>query len=541
MSLMWERLAGSTDRFAARISFLTDPHEGRGADPDTSLSWGALQFWVEGQNLCAHVDQAETLSSVHWYLLPFLEWLADSWDPLFHEERLPVRNSGDDAASALFETRFAPRLAGEVASLHWEEEWFEWYERHAVRAARDGGLFPNVLLRRFRDRIELSWDDEPLPGTLDDFAFSASRGVARLSPRDVADPLYEVAQAAIHQLFEWRAESPRFRQLAERFAALQSVTLKERRVAWMAGLRGWRSSSEERSVPADQGAREAPWVAREIEGVWQKVIQSLRSLGNERAAEAALATDSSPLVVTGSCQAALLFGAVAPTVTEADVLALAQILIRQYDGNGGSVERLAAVKVPPAVVDAPAYQQGYDLAEQLHDEFDLTGDWVDVEGLLGRLGVEVLTRSLSDSRIRAVSIVGPQHLPTIVVNPWSMYGEATGRLRFTLAHELCHLLFDREMGQRLAIASGPWAPRYIERRANAFAAMFLMPPHLVSRAIAGAGDPIHTLAGVQAVAERLHVGVQTTIHHLYNLTLMDDSERDALLSQLGSAPSDVVG
>jgi Zn-dependent peptidase ImmA (M78 family) len=122
-----------------------------------------------------------------------------------------------------------------------------------------------------------------------------------------------------------------------------------------------------------------------------------------------------------------------------------------------------------------------------------------------------------------------------------MYGETTGRLRFTLAHELCHLLFDREMGQRLAIVSGPWAPRNIERRANAFAAMFLMPPSLVSRAIADAPDPINTLAGIEAVAERLHVGVIATIHHLYNLTLMDDSERDALLSQLGSAPSDLVG
>ena len=42
--------------------------------------------------------------------------------------------------------------------------------------------------------------------------------------------------------------------------------------------------------------------------------------------------------------------------------------------------------------------------------------------------------------------------------------------RFTLAHELCHMLHDRSYGARLAIASGPWAPWGIEKRANALLA-----------------------------------------------------------------------
>jgi Zn-dependent peptidase ImmA (M78 family) len=540
MSLVWERLAGNTDRFAVRISLITDPHEGKGADADTSLSWGALQLWVEGQNLCAHVDQAETLSSAHWYLLPFLEWLANSWDPLFHEERLPVRNSGDDAASALFETKFAPLLADNVASLQWEEEWFEWHERHALRAARDGGLFPNVFLRRFRDQVEVSWDDEPLPGALDDFAFSASRGVARLEPREVAEPLYEVVRAAISQLLEWRPESSRFRQLMEQFEVLQSAAQRERRVAWLAGLRGWRSSSNDvQRLPGDSVEREA--AGEEIQGVWHRVVRSLRSFGNEPAAQAALATEFSPLVVTGSCQAALLFGAVAPTVTDVDALALAEILIRQYRGADNQIERLTAYQADSAPLGVPAYQQGYDLADQVHDRLDFKDEWVDIEGFLEQLGVEVLHRPLSDRNIRGVSLVSPQHLPTIMVNLGSIYGTASGPLRFTLAHELCHLLFDRGLGQRLAIVSGAWAPRNIERRANAFAAMFLMPPRLLSSAIAYAPAPINTMEGIEAIARRLHVGATAAIHHLYNLTLMDESDRDALLSQVGGAPSDLVG
>jgi Zn-dependent peptidase ImmA (M78 family) len=533
MSLTWERLAGSTNRFAMRISFLTDPHEGMGVDPDTSLSWGALQFWAEGKNLCAHVDQGETLSSVHWYLLPFLEWLAGAWDPLLHEERLPVRNSGNDAASALFETRFAPRLADEKDSFQWEEAWYEWHQRHSLRAARDGGLFPNVLLRRFRDRVELSWEDEPLPGDPEGFSFSASRGVARLRPREVADPLHEVALAAAHRLVESRPESLRFQQLTRRLEELQSVARKDQRIAWLAGLTRRRSRSEETRRLSGTGLEETPILSGEPQSLWQRVTETLRSLGDERAADAALATEASPLVVTGSCQAALLFGAVAPQVSEADVATLAKVLIDQYDEAGEGLERLVDIEVGPPLLDVPAWQQGYELAEQLHDSLGDTEAWVDMEGLLDRLNVQVHRRSLSDQRIRGVSLVSPHHVPTIVLNPRFEFGDSTRTIRFTLAHELCHLLFDREIGQRLAIASGPWAPRDIERRANAFAAMFLMPPHLVLRVVADTSDAINTLAGVREVADRLQVGIDAVIHHLYNLGIMGESDRDALLKREG--------
>ena len=63
------------------------------------------------------------------------------------------------------------------------------------------------------------------------------------------------------------------------------------------------------------------------------------------------------------------------------------------------------------------------------------------------------------------------------------FGTRTRR-RFTLAHELCHLIHDRGYGARLAIASGPWAPADVEQRANAFAAMLLdARMHLVAQAV----------------------------------------------------------
>jgi hypothetical protein len=39
------------------------------------------------------------------------------------------------------------------------------------------------------------------------------------------------------------------------------------------------------------------------------------------------------------------------------------------------------------------------------------------------------------------------------------------------------------------MASGPWAPLGLEQWANAFAAVFLMPPELVQRVVADLPDP----------------------------------------------------
>ena len=98
-----------------------------------------------------------------------------------------------------------------------------------------------------------------------------------------------------------------------------------------------------------------------------------------------------------------------------------------------------------------------------------------------------------------------------------------GGRHFTLAHELCHLLFDRSVGQRLAVASGPWAPPSLEQRANAFAAMLLMPTEAVRAVVAGMNEAIATEQGISSIARRLETGFSATLWHLRNLGFVDDS------------------
>jgi hypothetical protein len=65
--------------------------------------------------------------------------------------------------------------------------------------------------------------------------------------------------------------------------------------------------------------------------------------------------------------------------------------------------------------------------------------------------------------------------------------------------------------------------------------MFLMPPRLLQEAISASPDPINTPEGVSFVANRLQVGFQAAVEHLYNLTFMTEEEKQTLLGRVSGA------
>ena len=58
---------GDKKKFAVEIEFCSDPDAGKFALPEDGLSWGRLDLWVDGRNLCDP-------GGVTWYLLPLFEW-----------------------------------------------------------------------------------------------------------------------------------------------------------------------------------------------------------------------------------------------------------------------------------------------------------------------------------------------------------------------------------------------------------------------------------------------------------------------------------
>jgi Zn-dependent peptidase ImmA (M78 family) len=528
MTVKWERFAGSTDTFAIRMAFMPDPDEGTASTSEESASWGSFQIWIGGQNLCAHIDQGEILSSCHWYTLPLLEWLVSNWNPILHEEKLPNRNVAGSAATELSMTRDAPILASEEEAIAWEEEHYGWRVRHAIRAARAGGLFPNIVIRRLRDSVEISWNDETVTGTPAGFRYIAARGVARIDPGQAAAVFFEIVDSAARYLDNVIPGSARITALKEKIVDLRSRQQHAGRLDLLAGLRELPPLTSQ----THEYVREQEM---QMHSRWLEIVAALEEPGRPAAAQAALAVEESDLVITGSCHAALLFSSMSPTVTKQDVQTLASILVDRYDQSGSGVDKIIPVSNNTYLSPTGrAWEEGYDLADQTLAglDFDFTNDWVDIAEILENLKITVLTRQLEDRNIRACSFAGPHHAPTIIHNQSSSFYHSPNAQRFNLAHELCHILFDRTKGRKLAIASGPWAPKSIEQRANAFAAMFLMPAELVQHAVADSPEPITNLYGISTVASRLRVSRRTVVEHLYNLTLMTESDRDDLLVQV---------
>ena len=211
---------GDPARFAFRLEFLANLDPGF-ATPEEDLSWGRFQIWAGGRNLCEHVDRGEVRKGVEWYLLPLLEWLASDWDCLLHEQRPPVSNAADTAWMSLAQTnrpeRFDLPTGWNTAA---DEANSAWAARHFLRACRSGGLFPDVVIRRWLRDVEVSWGESPVAGAPDGFRFLHGQGAARLAPDEVAAPLFSVLAKAVDLLLQAAPQSERLAQLKKQVAAL---------------------------------------------------------------------------------------------------------------------------------------------------------------------------------------------------------------------------------------------------------------------------------------------------------------------------------
>jgi Zn-dependent peptidase ImmA (M78 family) len=525
----WERFAGDTARFAVRLSFEPDPDKDVFDDPAYSGSWGSLRIWVDGLDVCAHTVGGESDESVHWYLLPLVEWLAEHWDPILHEERLPVVDRFATAAEAM--TVEPPLPIGVDDERHYAalDEWQAWWRRHALESAADGGLFPRIFFRRWGDQIEVSWRSDGLVGAPEGLRFAAPLGRAQYPAGEVARALYEVATGAAAELVRRHPTSERAAASRDALRAVAQGDRVSGRLRWLVGLTAERAA-----------------------GIWTQAGRLLESTA-QRTRDALLNPVSGDLVIEGSPHLVALFGSVAPDVSAEDVTTLTGLMLDFYadesaaagpeeDENDlwrGFHTALSDI-ADIAASTLPDYEQGNRLAQFACVELDVDDERpVDVRAILNQLAVRVQDIELSDGGIRGISLAGPGHRPACLINVSYQFGRSEQIKRFTLAHELCHLLFDRWRARRLAVASGPWAPQDIERRANAFAAAFLLPRSLLDRAAHEVDAPYASVDWVVRMAAIANTSALATLERLANLGILPEFKRDALRYELLRRSADV--
>jgi Zn-dependent peptidase ImmA (M78 family) len=419
---------------------------------------------------------------------------------LLHEARLPEPTADMQARPRDSRAAYLARIAANTDSERLQA-WQAWARRHAVRACAEGGIVPDVFIYRAGDDIEFAWGHHPVPGG-EDATFVTEPGIAHAPVDDVGKTL-DAALTWFTGLIPLHRTSW--------FEALQASEAKRRgdspetRLRWFldGGNAGSDASLTNTLLNKSEPTRE--WLQQFGTQPW------LAPLAPEVA----------------------MFGALSPEIDRTASLNLLRVLSEAHT----NIQPTSPDPTAELGESLPAWQvsypwlQGYELAQEVLEEADPNPNlgWTDVEGILNKLDICVREDAFSENGPRGVAIAGFSYTPTVVVNSDKSVNKTEPGKRFTLAHELCHILYDRDRARSVFHSSTPWAQPAVEQRANAFAAMLLMPPERLD--FPERGTPVADLPQyVRETRDKLRVGRVALIRHLANLNLIGEFERDQLLA-----------
>ena len=458
-------------------------------------STGDIRITVGGQVLTANKYNGRAKNHISWYLAPLVEWFIANWTWLFHEESYSWNDrSGQPAALETLSAIERTIGSQDVSGIDEYEKVQSWWMRHALRAADSSAVYPDVYFRRVVDDIEISWQSRQPAYAPESFALMLAPGYMLLPVNSVAEPIWKFLEWATRpseSLSETDQEA--IAHLRSKLELLRSVPLSKMELTYI--------NSKVRDVL--QAARAA--VGWETQSKMANFIPAIDEL------------DSS----------VLMFGGLDVEIRKKDAVTLMQLLTDQKNGDD-TPELTCLISDPfPGGWSRP-FEEGYTLANDLRDELAIEPDqiFVDIFKVLDSLGITIVETRLETNLIRGVAIAGNGFSPAILVNTNSVYNFSTAGKRFTLAHELCHVLYDRTRAKRLSHVSGPWTAARTEKRANAFAAMFLASTSALKNLLLTISpNEIHRLSEIYGLS------YTSLVEHLYNVRLINDAQRESLRPQ----------
>ena len=505
-------LFGDIARFALGFNLIPAPDQG--STPLRRVSWGQLQVWVAGRNLTAGISRDRAVvNCAEVPLAPIVAWIAENWDPMLHETRLPLPSESHGSAAWCVDCLISlPEEDAELDRLL--DDRAQWRNRHAIGSSLPDFRLPDLQLRRVNSGIELSWDDREWRSVPNGISLLESSGTVIIPANEVAQVLYEWSIATARKLQEF-PESAEFAESMLRLLESHLTTPSTlKRLQWAAGQHLQKAAQDARRL-----------IGLTNDGI-DETVQAL--LGISEPDSKALIT---PLTIP-----AMLFRSVSPELTSADLCRLSQA-VNQLPSKADIPLRDYQVASPPSMSPGIIYKDGYEKAVafreslQIDRALPLSGNH-DLEGkLLPNLGIIVQDFTLEDSEIDGLAMFAPGKCPLAGVNLTGKYSSTRWGRRMTLAHELCHLLYDLSDGDSVGIVSNPWAPDLLEKRANAFAAMLLMPREVLE-VILPTNPRQWTPDDLREAMRFLGVGRTALMNHLHNLGFISYSEKDAWLDNI---------
>ncbi len=490
---------GDSKYFEVAVKWSKDTEPRKHLPMAEGWSTGELRVTVGGQVLTEHRFRDSTRNDLSWYLSPVIDWLIRNWVFLLHEEHYGWPDKyGQSAAVATFSALERTISSSDEEEQRLYETVQAWWSRHAFRAADSSALYPDLYFRRLDDDIEISWLARQPEFAPDGFSLLLAPGYALLPVEIVAEPLW--------QFLTWSLETAPVEDTHDQAIV---ADLKARFTAL----------SRTSEVQMEQA-----YVGKKIQLMLEKTRDAFGLRKDETRAKSLPA-------ITSMDSAVLMFGGLNVDISERDVEQLVTFLAHQQGSGGDSSKLSNMVRNPENDGWSLPHEEGYRLAEDCRDELGIKPDQVpvDLKEVLQQLGIAVVDQSLDTNTIRGVAVAGEGFSPAILLNNTSSYNQNEVGHRFTLAHELCHILYDRTRARKLSHLSGPWASARTEKRANAFAAMFLAPPSAIRRKLIAI-----TEEAVRQLAADVGMGITALIEHLYNVDLINDVERESLRTSLAT-------
>ena len=485
---------GDPKLFEFTCRFLPDRADRSRLPTHGGWSGGEFAITIGGQVLTHHQRADGERQSLHWYLLPVFEWLVNNWVNLFHEEHYCWQDNQSQVAAAATAEALCETIARDSAAYAQVQSW---WRRHALRAADDSALYPDLFFRRLGNQIEASWTSRKPAYAPDGFKLFLQPGVATLPVAAITKPLWEAMQWFLEEASRRdldQGDQADLLNLRQKTSELQKIRLGILEEAYLAPSLMAKVKIARKKTP--------------VKGRSEKVSSEIPALKE-------------------ICPAVLMYGGVAPDLDESDVEVLMRF-IAEHEDKKESPQVSTWVRDLDYPLDRP-YQEGYNLAEDLIEDLLLpvAGDKsVDIHAILQDWRIEVDEKELHTDSVRGVAVAGPDYRPAILVNLTHRFNQSREGQRFTLAHELFHILYDRSRAKTLAHSSGPWAPPSIEKRANAFAAMLLMPPALLRQH--SEWEP----PTIKKAAKTLGVSRGSLIEHLFNLKIITATQQQNLKQSL---------
>jgi len=446
----------------------------------SDLTRGKALLWIAGDLLWGEREGTRLIPTERIWI-DFLEFLTRVWPYLRWEERYPLGLQPREPSLLRTDAKARWEMLQEDRSREEEEEVVVFEQRHNLAQAfpRDNPL-PFVRLLREGNQM---WLD------------SADRTVLR-PMMEVLEQLSAIGDAIASRVAS--SDEPRASEATERWQgreyrrpmelAVIATGLSEETIRWVAS-----------AVPSERLELDGAHGDFQLTEVLAAARQMVGSLEPETVRAAISAIVELPRIDT----------------VELD---------RLSDEAEGLLFHLGPRK---------PYVEGYTLAGWFRKVLGIEkSSPVEPEELLRQFGVPVSEIEIPDDLLDALACWGARHGPAVILNKAGRHAQTPPGRRSTLAHELCHLLIDREGALPLVEVANGRAPWRVEARARAFAAELLLPR---KRAEDVSRDSSDIMSAVEELKSEYGVSREIAIRQIHNARPCLSLQQSAVLERMVSS------